>query len=86
MARLEYVKHSNCPYEMHLIIALVNAANSLDPKSKIVLAKGDPTLTKSYNGSFHYDNKKGVKLLGIKYKTVDETTSDIIRDFEQRWY
>ena len=71
---------------MQLIIPLVNAANSLDPKSKIALAKGDPTLTKNYDGSFHYDNKKGVKLLGIKYKSIDETAGDIIRDFEQRWY
>jgi hypothetical protein len=87
LAGLEYVKYSDCAYEMQLIIRLVNAANALDPKPKIALPKGDPSLAKSYDGLIHYDNKKGIKILGIKYKTVDETTGDIIRDFEQRgWY
>ena len=86
LAGLEYVKHSDYFYEMQLMVALVNAANALDPKPKIALPKGDSSLAKSYDGLVRFDNKKGLKLLGIKYKTVEETTRDIIRDFEQRWY
>jgi len=71
---------------MQLIVALVNAANALDPKPKIALPKGDSSLAKNYDGIHHFDNKKGLKILGIKYKTVEETTGDIIRNFEQRWY
>jgi len=31
-----------------------------------------------------YDNGKGVKLLGISYRTKEETAKDILEDFTRR--
>ena len=61
------------------------SANAVKPLIYENLSKGstayDPNTSKPL---IHYNVAKAKEILGIKYKTMDETTKDLLEDFKRR--
>ncbi|PPQ70462.1 hypothetical protein CVT26_013909 [Gymnopilus dilepis] len=67
-------------------LAAGNIINSLQPKlyASGILPRGKPDLDKTI--SYDYDGSKGKRILGLKYRSKEETFSDTLADFEaRRW-
>jgi hypothetical protein len=47
-----------------------------------VLPRGNPNLPNTVQ--FRYNNEKGKKIFGFKYKTLKEIVTEILADFEER--
>lgn len=64
--------------------APVDIANSIQPYPlpNHPPAKGSPGLEKSYN--IQYNTEKEKRILGVKFKTPEETTRDTLEDFAAR--
>lgn len=62
----------------------VDVASSIQPYPlpNHLPAKGVPGLDKSYNIQYNTEKEKGI--LGIKFKTLEETTRDTLEDFAAR--
>ena len=63
---------------------LQNAATAAHRYSKKL-----PAGVASYDPSkathiLQYDNSKGIKILGLKYRSIDEVTKDSLEDFKAR--
>ena len=62
----------------------VNAAHVSCPSFSNWLPARKPEATRNIVPSIQYDTKKEEKLLGIKFKDIEEATRDILEDFKNR--
>ncbi|KAF6758994.1 D-lactaldehyde dehydrogenase [Ephemerocybe angulata] len=71
------------PYVWQEWLDIANSiAPSVRPNGKIV--KGYPELEEEKEYKIKYDNSKGKRLLGITYRSKEETTRDTLADFAKR--
>jgi len=61
----------------------VDFANKFNNTSRPLFA-GFPSIHENKEYKLNYDNSKGVRLLGIKYHTKEETTKDTLEEFARR--
>ena len=83
---------------MHLVFPLfcyspnlvVDAANAISPPPKLTtgrLPKGNPGAGTGHPSTVHltqFDAAKAARILGLRYRTLAETTRDTLADYEAR--
>jgi len=63
----------------------VLAANAMDPPIYKNLSKGNAAYDpKIHTSIWQYDTSKAAKILGIKYRTIEESLKDMLVDFKSR--
>ncbi|KAL0958645.1 hypothetical protein HGRIS_013981 [Hohenbuehelia grisea] len=60
----------------------LDAANSLSPPPDRPLPKGRPGAGKSAVHQIQYDARKAQRILGLKYRTKEETLRDVLEDLK----
>ena len=83
---LGFVEHLR---ETETHVCVVDEANALNPPPRLSapLPKGNPDAGSPNPATVHlmqYDASKCARIFGIKYRTITETTRDILTDFEAR--
>ncbi|TFY75277.1 hypothetical protein EWM64_g8735 [Hericium alpestre] len=63
---------------------IVDVANSIEPPPIAYIAKGKPGATKGKAYAIDYDTAKCNRILGIKFRSLQETVRDILVDFKRR--
>lgn len=69
---------------------VVDAANAISPPPKLAtgsLPKGNPGAGTGHPTTVHvlfYDTSKAARILGLKYRTIAETTKDTLDDYETK--
>jgi len=70
----------------------IDAANAISPPPKLTtggLPKGNPGAGTGHPSTVHllyYDTAKAARILGLKYRTIAETTRDTLADYEAKWW
>jgi hypothetical protein len=49
-----------------------------------ILPTGNSSAEAAGTPQYYYANEKGKKILGIKYKTIEEISEDVLTDFKKR--
>ncbi|KAG2137915.1 hypothetical protein DEU56DRAFT_736589 [Suillus clintonianus] len=68
----------------------IDAANTISPPPKLAtggLPKGNPGAGTGHPSTVHllyYDTAKAARILGLKYRTIAETTKDALADYEAK--
>jgi hypothetical protein len=73
----------SCLYETY-VPCTVDTANALEPAPipRRTLPVGKPKAGVNAIHPFRYDTQKSRRILGIEYRTMQETTKDTLEDFE----
>lgn len=68
----------------HVLHRIVNAANAIQPPILPNLPKGNPEGIKGKEYELSYDLSKAERILGIKYRSMEEMMRDVLEDFKKR--